>query len=131
MCHYTTGLCSTVVAAGRDGHLELNVNLPLMAHGLHEAIACLSQGARVFAERCIDGAVADEERCRDLVSRSLMLVTALTPHIGYDTAAEVAKRALKENQTLREIVLTEKLLDAATLDRVLDARTMISPRGDG
>jgi len=131
VCHYTTGLCSTVVAAGRDGHLELNVNLPLMAHGLHEAIACLSQGARVFAERCIDGAVADEERCRDLVSRSLMLVTALTPHIGYDAAAGVAKRALKENRTLREIVLAEKLLDAATLDRALDARTMISPRGDG
>jgi fumarate hydratase class II len=115
------------VMCGRDGHFELNVTLPLMAHCLHESVQCLSNGARVFAEKCVAGLEADAERCRELVDRSLMLVTALNPHIGYDAAAAVAKEAFATGRTLREVVLAKGLLDAATLDRVLDPGSMTKP----
>jgi len=124
VCLYTQGLAQTVVMCGRDGHFELNVTIPLIAHSLHEAIHCLANGARVFADACVHGIEADEVRCAELVQRSLMLVTALNPLIGYDQAAAVAKEALATNRTLREIVLEKKLLDAATLDRALDPWSM-------
>ena len=124
VCLYTQGLASTVVAAGRDGQFELNVTLPLLAFCLHESVHCLAHGTRVFAERCVAGLEADAARCRELVDRSLMLVTALNPHIGYDQAAAVAKEALATGKSLREIVLAKKLMDAATLDRALDPAAM-------
>ncbi len=130
VCLYVQGLTQTVVLCGRDGHFELNVTLPLMAYALHDSIACLARGTRVFAERCVAGLEADGDRCRSLVDRSLMLVTALNPHIGYDAAASVAKEAHATGKTLKEIVLARGLLDAAALDRILDPRTMVEPRAD-
>ena len=130
VCIYVQGLCLSVALCGRDGHFELNVTIPLIAHSLHEAILCLSNGARVFAEQCVRGIEADEARCRELVDRSLMLVTALNPYIGYDAAAAVAKEAFAKNKTLREVVLEKGLLDAAKLDQVLDPLSMTKP-GDG
>jgi len=127
VCLYAQGLAQTVVMCGRDGHFELNVTLPLIAHCLHESIRCLANGARVFAEKCIAGLEADADRCRELVDRSLMLVTALNPHIGYDEAAAVAKEALATGRTLREIVLERKLMDAATLDNALEPLSMTKP----
>jgi fumarate hydratase class II len=124
VCLYTQGLAQTVTMCGRDGHFELNVTLPLMAHCLHEAIHCLTNGVTTFTDKCVAGIEADAARCRELVDRSLMLVTALNPHIGYDAAAAVAKEAFATGRTLREIVLERKLMDAATLDRALDPRTM-------
>ncbi len=128
---YATGLANMVVLCGRDGHFELNVTLPLIAYALHEAIACLANGCRLFARRCVSGIEADAARCRELVDRSLMLVTALNPYIGYDAAAAVAKEAFSGNRTLREVVLARGLLDAATLDRILDPRAMTQPGGGG
>ena len=125
--HYSMGLCQTVANCGRDGHFELNVTIPLIAYALHETIACLSSGVRVFADRCIADATVNSERCRELVGRSLMLVTALNPHIGYDKAAMVAKTALAEGKTLRDVVLEKGLLDEATLDRALDPASMVRP----
>jgi fumarate hydratase class II len=127
VCLYVQGLTQTVQLAGRDGHFELNVTLPLMAHCLHEAIHCLGNGVRLFTEKCVAGLEADPTRCRELVERSLMLVTALNPHIGYDAAAAVAKEAYVSGRTLRELVLEKKLMDAATLDRVLDPLAMTKP----
>lgn len=127
VCHYVQGLVQTVVMCGRDGQFELNVTMPLMAHCLHEAVHCLANGAQVFAEKCVKGLTADVLRCQEMVNRSLMLVTALNPLIGYDQAASVAKEALASGRTLREIVLDRGLLDAATLDRLLDPRSMIHP----
>jgi len=127
VCLYVQGLTQTVAAAGREGHFELNVTLPLMAHCLHEAVHCLANGTEVFTRACVAGLTADPLRCRELVDRSLMLVTALNPHIGYDAAAAVAKEALASGRTLREIVLEKKLLDAATLDQALDPANMMSP----
>jgi len=127
VCLYATGLNTTVVMAGRDGQLELNTTLPLLAHCLHESIRCLTNAARLFTDQCVAGLEADTTRCADHVARSLMLVTALVPHLGYDVTSRVAKRAFAENRTLREIVLDEKLLDAATVDKALDPRAMTSP----
>lgn len=124
---YVQGLTQTVAACGRDGHFELNVTLPLIAHCLHEAIGCLANGTRVFAEKCVAGIEADPARCRELMERSLMLVTALNPHIGYDAAASVAKEAYASGKSLREVVLARGLMDAATLDRALDPLAMTRP----
>ncbi len=124
---YVQGLAQTVAACGRDGHFELNVTLPLIAHCLHEAIQCLANGARVFAEKCVAGIEADAARCRELMERSLMLVTALNPHIGYDAAASVAKEAFATGKSLRDVVLARGLLDAATLDRALEPLAMTRP----
>jgi fumarate hydratase class II len=123
--HYVQGLASTVTAGGRDGQFELNVTLPLLAHALHEAIATLANGARVFAARCIQGLDAEEGRCRELVDRSLMLVTALNPFIGYDRAAAVAKEAHASGRTLREVVREKGWMSDEDLDRALDPRGMV------
>ncbi len=125
VAHYVRGLTSTVTSCGQDGHFELNVTIPLIAYSLHESITGLANGSRVFAERCVDGLEADVEQCRTLVDRSLMLVTALNPHIGYDRAAQVAKEAHASGRTLREVVLAKGWLDAATLDEALDPRSMV------
>ena len=127
VCLYVQGLGQTVAMAGRDGHFELNVTLPLLAHCLHESIHCLANATRLFAEKCVNGLAADAARCRELVDRSLMLVTALNPLIGYDAAAAVAKEAFATGRTLREVVLAKGLIDAAVLDRALDPAAMTQP----
>src|SRR5664279_4205060 len=81
-CIYTVGLTNMVVLCGRDGQFELNVTIPLIAYALHESVACLANGCRVFARQCVRGIEADATRCRELTDRSLMLVTALNPFIG-------------------------------------------------
>lgn len=127
VCLYVQGLTQTVQLAGRDGHFELNVTLPLLAHCLHESIRCLGNAVRVFTEKCVAGLKAEPARCRELVDRSLMLVTALNPHIGYDAAAAIAKEAHATGRTLRDLVLEKKLMDAAALDRALDPLAMTKP----
>jgi fumarate hydratase, class II len=124
---YVHGLTHTVTACGREGHLELNVTLPLIAHCLHESIHCLANGVRTFTGKCVAGIEVDVARCRELMERSLMLVTALNPHLGYDMAAKVAKEALDTGKSLREVVLARGLMDAATLDRALDPSAMVRP----
>lgn len=124
-CLYAGGQCQTVAACGRDGHFELNVTIPLIAYSLHEAIHVLANGAKLFAERCVDGLEVNEAVIAKYVEESLMLVTALNPHIGYDKASHVAKRAFAEGRTLREIVLEEKLMTAKAVDKALDPKKMV------
>ncbi|MGH7997784.1 MAG: class II fumarate hydratase [Opitutaceae bacterium] len=127
VCIYAQGLASMVAACGRDGQFELNVTIPLIAYALHEAIRCLARGAAVFAGACVAGLEADAARCRELTDRSLMLVTALAPRLGYDRAAAIAKEALATGRSLRDVVLAGKLMDAAELDRALDPTRMTGP----
>jgi fumarate hydratase, class II len=131
VCIYVQGLSQMVVLCGRDGHLELNVTLPLIAHALHESIHCLANATRVFAEKCAEGLEVDAVRCRELVDHSLMLVTALNPFIGYDNAAAVAKEAFASGKSLREVVLEKKLMDSATLERALEPLSMTKPGAGG
>jgi fumarate hydratase, class II len=129
VCIYTQGLSQMVAMCGRDGHFELNATIPLIAYALHESVHVLANGARQFADACVAGLKADEARCRELVDRSLMLVTALNPHIGYDNAAAVAKEALATGKTLKEVVLAKGLMNAEALDAALDPASMTKPGG--
>jgi fumarate hydratase class II len=126
---YVQGLAQTVMACGREGQLELNATLPLIAHCLHEAIPCLANGARVFTDKCVAGLEADAARCREHMERSLMLVTALTPYIGYDAAAKAGKEAMDTGRSLREVVLSRGLMEQDLLDRALDPVAMTRAGG--
>ncbi len=124
---YVQGLVQTVISCCRDGQLELNATIPLMAYCLHACIECLSNGAREFSRACVRGIEANEERCQELMERSLMVVAALNPHIGYDAGARVAKEAYATGRTVREVVLSLGLMEAGELDKALDPRAMTRP----
>jgi fumarate hydratase class II len=115
---------ATVTWSAANGNFELNVMMPVLSHNLSESISVLANAARVFAERCVEGLEANEERARELVERNVIVVTALNPHIGYDAGAKVAKEALATGKSVREIVLEHGLMTAADLDRVLDLKKM-------
>jgi fumarate hydratase, class II len=114
-----------VTVGGMQGHLELNVFKPLIAANVLRSIDLLATGMDSFAKNCVEGLQANAPRIAELVERSLMLVTALTPEIGYDSAAKIAKHAHSEGLTLREAALSLGLVDAATFDRVVRPKTMI------
>jgi fumarate hydratase class II len=115
---------ATVTWSAANGNFELNVMMPVLSHNLSESISVLANAARVFAERCVEGLEANEERARELVERNVIVVTALNPHIGYDAGAKVAKEALATGKSVREIVLEHGLMSEADLDRVLDLKKM-------
>jgi fumarate hydratase class II len=114
-----------VTIGGLQGHLELNVFKPLIAANVLRSIDLLAIGMESFAERTLDGLEADEQRIADLMNRSLMLVTALAPEIGYDNAAAIAKHAHKKGLTLKEAGLELGLVDAETFDRVVKPEAMV------
>ena len=129
-----TMLCAQVMAndvavniGGASGHLELNVYKPLIINAALQSGRLLADGCRSFEEHCVRGIEADGERIRELLERSLMLVTALSPHIGYDRAAEIAKKAHREGSTLREAALTLGYVSAADFDRWVQPQSMIGP----
>ena len=130
VCARVFGNQATVTFAGSQGHLELNVFKPVIADAMLQSIRLLADACTSFAENCIDGIRADEERIEDLLSRSLMLVTALAPSIGYDAAAGIAKTAHRNGTTLREEALRSGLVDPETFDALVDARRMIGSTGD-
>ncbi len=117
-----------VTIGGMQGHLELNVFKPLIGANVLRSIDLLSTGMASFAERCIDGLEPNRARISELVDRSLMLVTALAPEIGYDKAAQIAKHAHHENLTLREAALALGFVDAATFDRLVRPEDMVRAR---
>jgi len=116
---------TAVTVGGLQGHLELNVFKPLIGAAVLRSIDLLSTGMESFAERCVDGMEADERRIGELVDRSLMLVTALAPEIGYDNAAKIAKHAHEHGLTLKEAGLKLGLVDEATFDRVVRPEAMV------
>lgn len=112
------GICGSL------GQLELNVMMPVIAYDLLQSIEILANGSRILGEKCIAGITADRKRLFDYAERTLMIVTRLTPKIGYDNAARIAKRALAENKSLREVVLEEGVLTRDKVDEVLDLKRM-------
>jgi len=115
---------ATVTWSAANGNFELNVMMPVLSHNLSESISILANAARVFAERCVEGLEANEDRARELVERNVIVVTALNPHIGYDAGAKVAKEALATGKSVRQIVLEHGLMTEEDLDRVLDLKRM-------
>jgi len=116
-----------ITIGGERGNFELNVMIPIIAHNLLQSIEILATGSRVFADSCVSGITANEEQCRRNAESTAALATVLAPRIGYDKAAEVAKRSLKEEKTLREVVLEMELMTAEDLDTLLDFDAMTRP----
>jgi fumarate hydratase class II len=116
-----------VTIGGQSGVFELNVMMPVMAHNVLESIRLLAASANNLSDRCIDGIEANEERCREMIEKSLAMCTALAPEIGYDAAAAIAKESYKTGKTVREIAREKKILPAKRLDEILDPVRMTKP----
>ncbi|MCX7923447.1 MAG: aspartate ammonia-lyase [Clostridia bacterium] len=117
----------TITMAAQSGQLELNAFLPIIAHNLFEMLDLLRNGLKLFIDKCIKGIQADRERCSQLVDRSFTLVTALTGCIGYERAAEVSRRCVATDKTVREVLLEEKILDEDVINAILNPVEMTKP----
>jgi fumarate hydratase, class II len=132
VCAQVIGNDAAIAFAGSGGNFELNVMLPVMARNLLESIRLLSNASRLLADRTVDGIVADEERCRELAESSPSIVTPLNKYLGYENAAKVAKTALKERKTIRQVVLDSGYVENGSLteeqlDTALDVLSMTRP----
>ena len=125
VCAQVMGNHQTVTFAASQGQFELNVFKPVIALAVLQSIRLLSDAMNSFSERCVAGIEANHQRISELVERSLMLVTALAPEIGYDAAAKIAKMAHENGTSLREEALASGLINAETFDRLVDPRKMI------
>lgn len=117
----------TVSFAAEAGQLELNVMEPVIVKSLLESIEMLKNGIDSLRYRCVDGITANADNCRKMVEKSIGLVTALNPYIGYENSSQIAKEALETGASVYDLVLEKKLLSKEELDRILDPETMISP----
>jgi aspartate ammonia-lyase len=117
----------TITIAAQAGQLELNAFLPLIAQSLFEMLELLQKGLRMFIDKCIRGIRADTDRCRQLVEESFTLITALSCHIGYEKATELAKKCASEGKTVRQVLQEDAILDEAALKRILNPLEMTKP----
>jgi Fumarase len=134
-CEAMTMLCTQVMGndvtigfAGASGNFELNVYRPVLAYNILQSIRLLSDGCRSFTKHAISGIEPNQERIDHNLYNSLMLVTALNPHIGYDKASEVAKKAFKDKSTLREAITELGYLTADRFDELVNPADMIKPK---
>jgi fumarate hydratase class II len=128
VCAQVMGNQTTMSIAGSQGHFELNVYKPVMAYNMLQSIKLLTDSSKTFADKCVAGIKANEDRIADLMGRSLMLVTALAPTIGYDNATTVAKTAHKRGTTLREEAVRLGFVSEKEFDKVVRPELMIKPR---
>jgi fumarate hydratase class II len=128
ICCRVMGNDAAVAVAGSQGNFELNVYKPMMVHAVLESIRILGDGTRSFRTNCAEGIEPNRERIDALLHESLMLVTALNPHIGYDKAAEVAKKAYKDGTTLVEAITALGYMDEAKFKEVVRPELMIGPK---
>ncbi len=128
VCAQVMGNHTAVTVAGAQGHFELNVFKPMIADNVLRSIRLMADAAESFTQRCVLGIEPDAKRIAELVQRSLMLVTALNPHIGYDKAAKVAKLAHAEDMTLREAAMKLGFLTGEAFDRLVRPEDMLGPK---
>lgn len=127
LCTQVMGNHMAITIAGSNGHFELNVFKPVMIHNLLQSIRLIADGCVSFTDNCVVGIEANVERIEKLRDESLMLVTALNPHIGYDNAAKIAKKAHKEGKTLKAAAIELNLLTEEQFNAWVKAEDMISP----
>jgi fumarate hydratase class II len=132
VCAQVIGNDAAIAFGGAAGSFELNVMLPILARNVLESVRLLAAIARLFADRCVDGIEADVERCREYAESSPAIVTPLNRYIGYEAAAKVAKQALAQRRTIREVVLENGYVDEGKLtveelDAALDVLGMTHP----
>ena len=128
VCVQVMGNDTVVGIAGSQGNFELNVFKPVMVHNVLESVRLLADASDSFRENCVDGLELDRERVQQLMVQSLMLVTALNRHIGYDNAAKVAKKAYQEGTTLRAAVQSLGLMTGEEFDQAVIPGEMVGPR---
>ena len=127
VCTQVMGNDVTISVAGASGNFELNVYRPVIAYNIIQSIRLLTDACDSFRVHCVDGIEANEERIRSNLYNSLMLVTTLNPHIGYDKAAEVAKKAYKDNLSLREAIIDLGYMSGEEFDQLVQPEKMIRP----
>ena len=133
-CEAVTMVCVKVIGnhngitmAGSHGHFELNVFKPLIIHNILQSIHIMADASKSFANYCIKGLKADEKRIKNLLDNSLMLVTALSPKVGYDNAAKIAKKAHKNGTTLKEEAIKSRLITKKEYEKIMNPKKMIRP----
>ena len=124
---HVIGCDATITICGQAGNFELNAMMPIMALKLTESIEFTANVTKLFTQKCITGIEANRVRCRDAVERSLAMVTALAPFVGYDRAAKIAQEAHVSGKTVREVARAHKVLSDKNLEKILDARRMTQP----
>ncbi len=124
-CVQVIGSDATITYCGQGGNFELNVMMPVMIYNLLQSIEILSNSAANFRIRLVQGLLANPSKCENTIERSLAMVTALAPEIGYEKAASLAKKAYLENKTIREVVLAKKTLPEKRLKKLLDPENMV------
>ena len=127
VCVKVIGNHNGITMAGSHGHFELNVFKPLIAHNILQSINLLADSIKNFSLYCIKGLKADKNKIKEYLDNSLMLVTALAPHIGYDNSAKIAKLALKNKTTLKHEALKSKLINEKEYDKIVNPKKMIQP----
>ncbi|MCF6208143.1 MAG: aspartate ammonia-lyase, partial [Ghiorsea sp.] len=127
VCAQVIGNDAAITFGGASGLLDLNVMLPMMAHNLLESEEILANAAMMFTDKCIVGLTANIEKCEQQIEWSMSMVTSLAPVIGYDKASDIAKRAVKEGKTVRQLCIDENILPVTELDTLLDPRSMLDP----
>jgi fumarate hydratase class II len=132
VCAQVIGNDAAIAFGGAAGNFELNVMLPMLARNVLESIRLLANMSRLFTDKCVAGIVADVERCAEFAESSPSIVTPLNKYIGYEEAAKVAKQALAERKTIKQVVLERGYVEAgkltaAQLDEALDVLSMTHP----
>jgi aspartate ammonia-lyase len=127
VCFRVIGNDTTIAWAASAGQLELNVMMPVIAHTALESLTILTNMSRAFTEFCVTGIEANRERARDLMERSSALSTPLAPYLGYALAADISKQAVRENRTIREIVIERGIFTAEELDQLLAPHELTEP----
>jgi fumarate hydratase class II len=128
VCAQVIGNDAAITLGGLSGNFELNVMMPVIAYNLFQQIRLLANGVDNFSKRCVEGLKADRERCEEMIDKSLALVTALAPQIGYDEAARIAKLAYDQQKTIRHVLEEERRFSRGQIARLLDPRSMIAPK---
>ena len=127
VCAKVIGNHAGITVAGSHGHFELNVFKPMIAHNVLQSIELIADSTKNFALYCVKGIKANKKRIKEHLDNSLMLVTALAPHIGYDNAARIAKIALKNDTTLKSETLKTGLIKEKDYEQIVDPKKMIYP----
>jgi fumarate hydratase class II len=127
VCAHVIGNDAAITLGGLGGYFELNTMMPLIAYDLMASTRLLARGAENFSKRCVEGLKADRARCEEMIEKSLALATALTPKIGYDEAARIARKAYEQGKTIRQVVEEEGIIPKEEINRLFDLRAMTGP----
>ncbi|MBP3521721.1 MAG: aspartate ammonia-lyase, partial [Oscillospiraceae bacterium] len=127
VCFNIMGNDLTITMAAEAGQMELNAFEPIIFWNLTHAVEFLTYAVNTLVDNCIVGITANRDRCKSLVDNSVGIITALTPHIGYERAAVIAKEAIRTGASVRDLILEKGILDEETMEKILDPYSMTQP----